>query len=91
MQLFMPLQEISSSFILPPIKYLWYLKLLNAAQGQTCYLAGPRLHTFHGPLPTSSSIPFPFASPPPSAPLPFPLPPLRSGPLKHSLGVWGVL
>jgi len=54
----------------------------RSMQRWTSYLVGPRLHTFHGPLPPShhlcSFIPLSLF------PLYLPLPPLRSRPLKYS-------
>jgi len=69
------------------------IPLYRSIQGRTSYLAAPRLHTFHGPLPSfllflpPSPLPFPPLSlpfPSPFASLPFPLPPLRSRLLIYS-------
>jgi len=73
-----------------------FVEFRQSAQEQTSYLAGPRFHTFHGPLaPSLSPLPSPLPSPPLPSLLflfssprfrstPFPFLPLEVGSLKYS-------
>jgi len=59
------------------------------AEGRTIYIAGPRLHTFHEPLPPSTSL-SPYSPRSPIPPFPsIPLANRRSRPFKYSYGSYG--